>query len=241
MQMIRNIKALGLALAATLAIGAVAAQAASAQFHSNSPNEETWLTGTTTEGEAGVSEFSAQEQTIKCSQAHFVGRQDGNTTDSVVAVPEYTGCVVETIFGNVNATVEMGGCAYTFNSNGHVAVVDNPHLENTPCDENSPITYRVSIIFLGECHVKIWTTGNETLDGVTYHGTTEEEGKVEVTPEVSGIHGVSSGSLCASGTFEDGTYNNGDTTVEGFEDIGGDTSEPEEGDPVDLWVTHSET
>lgn len=224
--MIRNLKVLGLALAAMMALTAVAASAASAAtFHSDSSTGNTILTGSST----GNHVFDAAGSKITCTGAQFTGTQTGNTTEHVTTSASYSGCSVEVFGFKIAATVNMGGCAYTFAANGTVGVVNRVGAAKTCAEEN--ITYRVSN-FAGECDVKV---GPQTgLQKATYTGTTTvANGAINVAPNVTGIHGVAKGGLCTEGTFTNGAYTSGPATVKGYVDNAG-----VEGAQTPIWVTH---
>jgi hypothetical protein len=228
--MIRNLKVLGLALVAMMALTAMAATAASAEttiasFHSDSSTGNTILTGEAT----GNHVFDAAGSTITCTGAKFEGTQTGNTAEDVTTSVSYSGCTV-TVFGfKIAATVNMGGCAYTFNANGEVGVVNRAGATKTCAEEN--ITYRVSN-FSGECDVKV---GPQTgLKSASYTGTTTSANStINVAPNVTGIHGVAAGNLCTAGTFTNGAYTSGPATVKGYTDEAG-----AEGAQTAIWVTH---
>jgi len=230
--MIRNLKVLGLAVVAVLALGAFSASSALAvEFHSDSRTGNTWLTGeTNTTGGVGTTHiFDAAGSTITCQVAKFEGTQTGKTAVDVTMSASYSSCTVHVGGFSLAATVNMGGCAYTFNANGEVGVVNRAGAAKTCAEEN--ITYRVSN-FLGECDVKVGPQAG--LKSATYDGnTTVTNGDVVVTPAVSGINGTAKGNLCSSeGLFLNGQYTQGATTVKGFVDNGG-----KEEEQTPIWVS----
>jgi hypothetical protein len=227
--MIRNLKVLGLAVAAVMALGAFSASSALAiEFHSDSSTGNTWLTGETdtSKGIGTTHIFDAAGSTITCQNATFKGTQTGNTAPDVTMEAAYSNCTVHVSGFSLAATVNMNGCRYTFLANGEVAVVNAVGKNCT----TEPITYRVSN-FLGECDVKVGAQAN--LKSVTYDGnTTVAFGDVVVTPNVTGISGTSTGNLCSTtGAFSNGAYTQGATTVRGFVDKEG----KEEGQTA-IWV-----
>jgi hypothetical protein len=222
--MIRNVKVLGLALVAMLALSAsVASSAFAIEFHSDSSTGNTWLTGTST----GSHIFDAAGSTITCKKATFSGTQTGKTVSTVNLTAAYSECTVAIGEFNLAATVNMGGCQYSFNANGEVGVVN---ATGKTCSTEQ-ITYRVSN-FLGECDVKV---GPQTgLKSAKYEGaTTVANGTVKVSPSVTLIKGTSTGNLCSTtGEFTNGQYTSGPTTVSGFVDNAG----KEEGQ-TSIWVS----
>lgn len=217
--MIRNLKVFALALVAMMGLTAMSAAAASAaDFHADA--NPIFIEGTTVNGSNHV--FHAAGSTITCTEGKFTGTVEGTlnggswTTQDITAAAAYNNCTV-TVFGfKIAATVNMGGCAYTFNANGEVGVVNRKGASKTCAEEN--ITYRVSN-FAGECDVKV---GPQTgLLAATYDGPSTANGDITVTPAVQKIHGVAKGTLCTEGTFTDGQYTSGSTTVKGYKDVGG--------------------
>jgi len=129
--MTRNLKALGLALVAILAMGVVVAQGASAaetkhEFHAD--GEKTIVTGTNsiigtngkgeTETQLSVHEFAVGGAgTVKCNKVETestqVGTKVGTETyaaATITVVPRYEECT----FAGGAATVNFNHCAYVF-------------------------------------------------------------------------------------------------------------------------------
>ena len=229
--MIRKIKFLGLAVVASLALGAIGSSSAMAavEFHSDAAN--TIFTGETNVG-AGIGTthvFTAADSTITCRKANFTGTQAGSTAAEIFAEASYNECKVHIGGFELGTTVNMNNCRYTFAANGTAAVVDKTGVDCTA----SPITYRVSN-FLGECDVKVGESGNSALKTVSYDGasTSSATADVTVTPNITGISGSASGNLCTTtGAFTNGTYTGGATTVKGFVDNAG-----AEGAQTAIWV-----
>jgi hypothetical protein len=222
--MIRNLKVLGLALVAVLALSAsVASSAFAIEFHSDSLSGNTWLTGVST----GSHVTDAAGSTITCKKATVSGTQSGKTAASVDLNISYGECTVAIGEFNLAATVNMGGCQYSFNANGEVGVVN---ATGKTCSTEQ-ITYRVSN-FLGECDVKI---GPQTgLKSVKYGGsTTVANGTIGVSVNITNIKGTSTGNLCSTtGEFTNGQYTSGPVTVSGFTDNSG-----AENAQTPIWVT----
>ena len=116
--MTRKFKALGLALFATLALGAVMASAASAtEFTAASYPVK--YTGTQASTEPHV--FTADTYETTCKDASFSGEAEKTSTTATLT-PVYKEC---TAFG-LSATVNMNGCDYLFHlgAEGNNATVD---------------------------------------------------------------------------------------------------------------------
>src|SRR5215204_1807300 len=111
--MIRNLKVLGLALVAMLALGATSASAA--EFHGEVENVT--LTGAQTT----TNTFTTHSGTIHCTVAKFAGTQKAKTTTTVTVTPTYEGCR-STGFIEANVTVDNNSCTYIISSTGSVTL-----------------------------------------------------------------------------------------------------------------------
>jgi hypothetical protein len=196
--MIRTIKALGLSAMALLLVGAFAASASAAEFHSESINT------TTTVEQEGTQNFTAAGGTIECTKARFEAKSTAKTTASQTFTPLQVteGTASEVGFGGctflgIKVNVAMNGCDFKFFAAGTVDI---------ECTTPNEITYKVSSVF-GSCEVRI--PDQKALSAVTYTnvgaGTTRE---ITVHVNISGIKYSNTGSLCpkAAGTYTDGKY-----------------------------------
>jgi hypothetical protein len=199
--MIRNLKALGLALVAVAAFAAFASAAASAaEFHSE--GKSTLLTG----AQESTNTFTANAGTTHCATATFEGTSSstGTTQTNQNVKPTYSSCKL-TAFGgeSLNATVDTG-CEYNLSANGPVTL---------ECGASS---MRVTAPF---CTI---TVNGQTVNKAEYSnvgtGTTRE---ILVTSKVTGLKYTQS-AFCPTGggTFENGTYN-GTVKVTGEAGAGG--------------------
>jgi hypothetical protein len=198
--MMRNLKALGLALVAVFAMSAVAASAAQAEHKFTSESTTTYLLGE----QKTKNVFTTSGGTVECTGAKFEGGPfSGTELKSVTIHPTYTGC---TAFG-LNATVETTGCNYIIEAAGK----EEMGTAKVECEEGKLIRIKP----LG-CEV---TVGPQTPTTPTVSFTNESTGKtadVLVTAEVGGITYTSSGFPCGpSGT--NGTYT-GSVTTKGYSD-----------------------
>jgi hypothetical protein len=214
--MIRNLKALGLALVAILALGALSASAAMAETGFHSDEAHTILKGS----QIGTDTFTVNAGTVKCGQATYEGTTDEKTETTVTVTPNYSECVA---FGFVNTTIDVNGCTYEFSSHNNNVVIG--------CGAN-PIT-----VTAFNCWV---TVGSQTTNGgITYgHTPTAHEVSttgprptdIDVTVNISGIHYTQHSKSfpgCSNGTRTDGKYT-GAATVQGFNTAN---------EPVDIWRT----
>jgi hypothetical protein len=135
--MIRNIKALGLAVVAVLAMSAVVASAAQAANQIQASEYPATVTGTQT----GENVLSNGVRSVSCAKANLVGELAAASSTLTIA-PEYSECT-----GNANttATVNTAGCTYTLHSEEVTTTTGNG---------------KVTITCAGEgIIIDIWATG----------------------------------------------------------------------------------
>lgn len=111
--MIRNLKALGLALAAILAMSVVAASSASAH-NLTAPTYPQHLLG---EDIGAADTFTVGEDELSCHGETFTATLTGPVTD-VEVTPNYETC--QTVGSGWNVTVTENGCTYVFKWAEHV-------------------------------------------------------------------------------------------------------------------------
>jgi hypothetical protein len=193
--MTRNLKALGLAIVAALALTALVVSSASAtnpQFHSEDAH-------TNITGEQEVrNTFSVNAGTIHCSTATFEGTSSLATTTQLTIAPTYKSCNLTTVtLETLEAVVDMNGCHYLFTSNGEV------HL-NCP---SAPIRVTAPL-----CTV---TVHPQTVKSVDYVNVGEGKTRsVTVTSTATSLAYTQS-SFCPTGggSFNNGTYAGSVTTT----------------------------
>jgi hypothetical protein len=167
--MIRNLKVLGLALVAVLAMSAMVASAASASQYTGSAYPTTG-TGSNT---AGNETFTTPGGTVQCD-SHFEGTLAA-ASSTLTVTPKYTNCVA---FGFLNATVNMNGCDYLFHSGPAQGGGVYFHTVDIVCPAGKSI-----VITAGTCVADV---GGQT--GLAKVKTTNlAGGTVTVQPEVAGI------------------------------------------------------
>ncbi|MEZ5076453.1 MAG: hypothetical protein R2725_03310 [Solirubrobacterales bacterium] len=207
----RNITALGLALVAALAFGAVLASAASAnEFTAEAESVEV----TADQTEEGQHVFSVEGSEVKCNTAHFATEGEvAAPAESLEVHPEYGGC---TAFGFVGSTIDTEGCNYVLNA-GSTKTSGDTYDGNIDliCSESAVIK-----VTAGTCEAQIGS--QEGLTEIMYTNLTGS-GEVEVEANVTGIavNKTKDGFLCPlSGTGEaTGTYT-GDTVASGVGGVG---------------------
>lgn len=201
--MIRNIKALSLALVAVFAMSAVAAAGASAAEFT----AETSPVSVTAEQTAGAQHvFSVDGTEVKCTTAKFAtaGTVEAPAT-SITVHPTYAGC---TAFGFLEASVKTTGCDYKLFAAGGINVV---------CEGSNQI-----VISAASCEAKV--PAQEIASGLSYVNEGGSPSTVKVQAALSGTvltNKTKDGFLCPlKGTGEVfGSYS-GDTLAKGFDSLG---------------------
>lgn len=217
----RNLKVLGLAVVAALALSGVVAQAALAVDHTFEVTASSAdLKATNSlhgpEGEeTSAHVLSAGAAKISCAEAHFSGKAPTQTADSVTLKPEYKNCTI----GANPAQVVVNGCEYTFDSD----TTANP-AETTSGESGTVVVCKGG----GTIEVKaagcIITFGEQgPLHGVTYTNEGSEPTGVGTTAHVFGIKYTTNkvfacqlAGFPASGAGSNGTYL-GNATLKAYE------------------------
>jgi hypothetical protein len=210
--MIRNLKALGLALVAAMALGAIGAQAASAVVeHSfNSDAEDTVLTGKNESFGTGNSRDVFQATpglTVECD-ATFGGTVGKKVEDTVTVHPKYESC-------GGGVTVHTDGCNYIFGSDTTTSA-HSSSSEHASVSLECEAGHEIEITRPG-CNIAFnqfhsTTEVNQGLHGVRYTNLPEHSGGDAITVDatVSTIkYLVTSGSFCGLAGHAAGTYSNG--------------------------------
>jgi hypothetical protein len=230
--MIRNLKALGLALVAMVAFGAFAAQGASAATeHSfRSDTNDTVLTGQI-DG-SGTHKFTATANVFtECTVATFSGTNAGQIRDTVTVHPKYSSC---NLSGGAesNVTVHTGGCNFVFDSDTDVSAAHFSAEEHATaaleCESaHSADPHEIEITAPG-CRMAFSVTHassatvNQSIRGIRYTNTTHS-GKSTLTVKATArtiAYNVTAGSFCGLIGHGPGTYTNGSydglTSVTGY-------------------------
>jgi hypothetical protein len=120
--MIRNLKSLGLALVAVLAMSAVVASAAQAVPSFTASAYPATATGSNSKGSET---FTLDHSTVQCD-SHFVTNSLAAASSTLTVTPTYSNCEA---FG-FSATVNPEGCTYVFHATEQVAAgVYNHHVD----------------------------------------------------------------------------------------------------------------
>lgn len=201
--MTRNLKAVGLAVIATLAMSAVVASAAQAA-NFTAAKYPVSIKGVQING---LHNFTAAGTGVSCEEAAFSSSAAAATPDLTVSA-EYNNCEDE-IFG-LNASVTMNGCNYTFTEPTTPVGGTSTGKVDLVCPVNKVVEVHAST-----CTFTVFPENN--LGTVTYHN---EPNDVRISINVTGIdYQVHRGFLCPiSSTYStkhgDGVYE-GSATVTG--------------------------
>jgi hypothetical protein len=190
--MIRNLKALGLALVAVFAMSALVASAASAaEFHSEGENTTVSASQTT------VQVFKTTAGEVTCAKASFSGTQATKTAVKISGVSAvYSECHIIFFGSTFKATVNMNGCTYTLYASGAADLV---------CAAGKEVE-----VTAAECTVKV--PGQTGLKTVNY--SNKENKHVDLSLNLGGIKYSHSGFACGTGSGTTGTLTGG-ATAEG--------------------------
>lgn len=211
--MLRNLKALALAVVVLTAVGGGTAATAQAfpLFHS----ELTETTVTSTADGTGkqahhVMQIAGGELT--CSGASFHGLQTAKTVSELTLSPTYTGCN----YLGVLTTVVMGGCNFVLSANGEFAIASKAGKN---CG-TEPITWEVGTLELN-CKIEIFPqSGRKGLTFKNIKPGTVEEITMEMKITKIAYNAIGNGCVKA-GEFTDGEYETGNTILTGAKPGGG--------------------
>jgi hypothetical protein len=236
--MIRNLKALGLAMVAVFAMSAVAAAAAHAEFaHFKADSTSTFVKIHATQDPTGGAEqvFTTNFGEVNCDILTATGTSDNTASSVTLDSISYTADYFEEsnaceAFG-LEATINFNGCEYVF----HAGTYDGEGMSTGTADLVCPPGKEVEINAAGLCVVSV--PGQTGLGNITYQngGGTPQDVTVEANVGVGGGKAIrySGAGLLCSGTFENGTYT-GKATVTAVEDATGEK-------PVAVTIVPAET
>jgi hypothetical protein len=235
--MIRNLKVLGLALAAMATMNAMNVGYASATDYINwQPIETAFLTGTSHDNAFAVPGAS----TFECTTSKFTGTIE-NGSKEATALAAYNGTKevvphTEDCTGLGHPTIDMNHCHYKLTGN------------TTQSDEG---TDAVIWVECGEKPIQITTTGyggvvitvpsqTPTTGGVTYENVSNHSGGMAIKVKVTATgltYSCHPTFLCTLGGLphhgDDATYT-GTVIVTGYEDLDGTLTAPTEGNRLPI-------
>lgn len=184
----RNLKALGLVIAAVLAMSAFASAAQATDFHVSAAPATSKGTQSTTH------HFKTGTFDVTCEIAEFEGTQSTKTAATQTMTAKYDKCHVIILF-TFAATVNMNGCDYLFNANGDVTL-------------ECPAGKVVEITSAG-CNV---TIGAQKIVGGAEYKNNATKTELTVVAKGKGITYHQIGSSCATKNGNDAEYT-GNTLV----------------------------
>ncbi len=203
-KMIRNLKALGLGLAAAFALSALGASAAQAQEgdHMQCGNGEgTCTVKVVTDPDKKNQKFTTKVGAVECKtfNAEYKGDKTINE-DATLEEVEYGSC---TVGGAVPASVNFGSCDYTLNAPLDT-VEGHGQGDVTIGPGGCSVTISVSAPF--ECTITV--PGGQTFENAITYTEVETEGNKEITGHASTntINYSWSGPACGSGSDSAGKY-----------------------------------
>ncbi len=220
--MIRNLKALGLALVAVFAIGAITASAALAvEDHFTATKASALLTGTSTDNIFKITGGPSFE----CTTSQFTATGVNNSTE-VTVDPSYTGRIGVTPHGTQctgtpigNVTIDMNSCDYdlTGKTTGSDGGLTDATISVTCTTTGDHIVITGPI----GCRIKV-PAQTPTSGGVTYVNKTNHTGgsAIEVKATSTGITYTSENCVGVASEGNDSDYT-GTVVVTGYEDTEG--------------------
>jgi hypothetical protein len=236
--MIRNLKALSLALVAVAALSALAASSASAADKFTTTKESAIVTGVSHDN---VFKVTNPDVRVECTTSKFIGTLKNNAEEATVfatyngtknVVPHTTHC--NTSIGTTG-TVDMNECDYVLT--GATTQKDaglTDAVIHVVCPAGGEIVITTSL-----CSITI-PGQTPTEGGVTYKN--EAGGKVKVTATATGITYTTQGPFCGLGGLPAEANNadyNGTVVVSGFEDKGLVKDVPTEGAAIPIETSGS--
>jgi hypothetical protein len=216
--MTRNLKALGLALAAVFAMSALGASSAAAEpeftgIETTTPGGEHVSTHvhTTIDGSQHGAEpdvFTLGSVSIRCNEAKYTGTSADGSDPTLTVTPTYSECKAAFTFVT---HVEMNGCDYLFHAGTQVTA--GMHYTGTVdivCPENQSITLRVTTL-AGATKCLIHIRPQTGLTGITYTVKTnasppDAETDVTVDVEIPQITTETTGTSTNCGGLNEGHH-----------------------------------
>jgi hypothetical protein len=229
--MIRNLKVMGLALAAVFAFAAMSASAASAQNGKITSTGPVTLDGTEIAGQANA--LTAFGGKTECPGSTIAGHKYNVTphelipsgAETATLTPTYNeaACFVEEAGTKHKATVTMNGCDYVLHVGATTGAEDTYSTTvDIVCPANKSIIVDVYFSASNEnlkvCEITVGPQNG--LGGATLKDTTT--GDLEIHGTYTGIHSSKSG-VCGSATTETGEFH-ANLTVKGTNGAGEPTS-----------------
>jgi hypothetical protein len=162
--MIRNLKFLGLALVAALAMSSVAVSMASADVITSESGGVTSVSGS----QEGTDAFKVHGGQVNCTTVTYTGSFSSGASSALVT-PHYTTCT----FAGLAATIAMNGCQYRVNVTGGTSTEGSVDIV---CTGSNEITVTAPSVGKAKCIVHVPAQTDLTSGTVTKlgSGTTRE-------------------------------------------------------------------
>jgi len=203
--MVRNLKVLGVALAAVFALSAVTASAALAQVGTITSTGPVKLTGTLT-GAKNENSFTAFGGVLSCATAKYTGNkiltqaqtEAGKThelvptdSSSVTVTPHYGSCILTQAGIEFPTTVDMNGCDFELDF-GVTTGVANKYKVKTTEECPSTQTIKTTIFENATKHAEnkpfcVIDITKETNRGEGLTATDTLNGSIDITGTVEGL------------------------------------------------------
>jgi hypothetical protein len=198
--MTRNLKALGLALVAVFALGAVVASAASAQVGTLTSTGPVTLIGTQT-GAASANQLTAFGGTTQCANVKYTGHKYNvtphtfipNDVSTFTVTPHFGTCTSKIGATSFPATVHMNNCDFVFHLEGTTPGVDTYTVKSTieggppsPCFIDVTVFATAAKHTAGESFCNLLITPN-AAGYLGPHATDTTNGKVDFSGEITGL------------------------------------------------------
>ena len=197
--MIRSYKALGLAMMALFAFGAIAAQSASANpLTVGGGVAKVFVTGTT--DKTSVHTLTVEPGlAVECTHALYSGSAAvvSGAVNELTLTPEYTGCKA---FGFATAHVKHNGCTYTLTTPTKLKtgeVTWGKEQIHVVCPEGKKLEITPTSFGVSVCTASVGSQTPSAGHLVSRNGETEFELTDEAT--VEGVTYTSTGSACGKG------------------------------------------
>lgn len=215
--MIRNLKALGLALCAVFAFGALSASASAEvtdHLTSASGSGTTFLTGSQIGGVGAGNAFGTKSigLLVTCATGTYTGSYAGTTATSVEVTPAYGGCEIPGLGG---ATVTDLGCKYVLSGttdkyfNTSNVEVGRDATVSLNCNHSGSIVIHAPLgctLTFSDTHTVGGPTVNQNLLGVRYDNEADgAKWDVKVTVTIDKVAYTSNGACQAIGYPATGT------------------------------------
>lgn len=202
--MLRNLKLLGLAAMAALAVGTMGSATAQAATFTSEAGSTTVISTQDGTGKTAHHVIDAAGANLTCAQqaanASWIGQ-------AIIGIRLFVGMSLCSAVGQT-ATVNMNGCSFELEAAGNMDII---------CPEGKGITYSAPNPV---CDVVIPAQANK---GTVTYTNVETAGSKEITvsPNVADLKYTATGAGCPeAGTFENGTYTTGNYLLTGQDHAG---------------------